>query len=159
MTEWVDVKKLAESLQLDEITVKSLIGQSIESEQNMVKLPETDSVEPFLSKNGISIYHDDFITSHAIPDNSVDLIVTSPPYNVGIEYNTHEDAGSYESYLSFTETWLRRAFAVTKSTGRLCLNIPLDKNKGGQQSICADITTIAKRMRVIFHGAPLGGRG
>jgi len=32
------------------------------------------------------------------------------------------------------------------------LNIPLDKNKGGKQSICADITTIAKEVGWQYHG-------
>ena len=33
-----------------------------------------------------------------------------------------------------------------KDTGRLCLNIPLDKNKGGNKSIGSDITQIAKNI-------------
>jgi site-specific DNA-methyltransferase (adenine-specific) len=33
-----------------------------------------------------------------------------------------------------------------KKTGRLCLNIPLDKNKNGKNSVYADITTIAKKI-------------
>jgi site-specific DNA-methyltransferase (adenine-specific) len=38
-----------------------------------------------------------------------------------------------------------------KDDGRFCLNIPLDKNKGGQQSVCADITTIAKQVGWKYH--------
>jgi len=37
------------------------------------------------------------------------------------------------------------------ANGRFCLNIPLDKNKGGQQSVYADITTIAKRVGWKYH--------
>jgi len=33
-----------------------------------------------------------------------------------------------------------------KDDGRFCLNIPLDKNKGGHQSIYVDIITIAKKI-------------
>ena len=33
----------------------------------------------------------------------------------------------------------------------MCLNIPLDKNKGGQQSMGADITTIAKAVGYKYH--------
>jgi site-specific DNA-methyltransferase (adenine-specific) len=40
---------------------------------------------------------------------------------------------------------------LTKNDGRFCLNIPLDKNKGGQQSVCADITTIAKNVGWKYH--------
>jgi len=51
---------------------------------------------------------------------------------------------SYEDYLSFTREWLAKCYKVMKDDGRFCLNIPLDKSKGGQQSVCADIRTIAK---------------
>jgi site-specific DNA-methyltransferase (adenine-specific) len=40
---------------------------------------------------------------------------------------------------------------LAKDDGRFCLNIPLDKNKGGQQSVCADITTIAKQIGWKYH--------
>jgi site-specific DNA-methyltransferase (adenine-specific) len=40
---------------------------------------------------------------------------------------------------------------LAKDDGRFCLNIPLDKNKGGQQSVCADITTIAKQVGWKYH--------
>ena len=42
---------------------------------------------------------------------------------------------------AFTRQWLARCYSLARADGRMCLNIPLDKNKGGQQSVCADITT------------------
>ncbi len=36
-----------------------------------------------------------------LPDNSVNLIVTSPPYNVGIDYGNYKDNLSLEQYLDF----------------------------------------------------------
>jgi site-specific DNA-methyltransferase (adenine-specific) len=39
---------------------------------------------------------------------------------------------------------MTKCYEVLKEDGRLCLNIPLDKNKGGQQSVYADFTAIAK---------------
>lgn len=78
------------------------------------------------------------------PANSVDLTVTSPPYDLGIEYADHNDKQIYTAYLDWTRRWLAECFRVSKPDGRFCLNIPLDKNKYGQQSVCADITAIAK---------------
>ncbi len=40
---------------------------------------------------------------------------------------------------------------MAKADGRFCLNIPLDKNKDGQQSVLADLTTIAKRVGWNYH--------
>ncbi len=106
---------------------------------------------PFYSGHGQVVIHDDFLTSRALHPDSVDLVVTSPPYNVQIAYGSHDDAGSYDGYLAFTRRWLAQCHRLTRPDGRLCLNIPLDKNKGGQQSVCADITTIAKTTGWQYH--------
>lgn len=78
------------------------------------------------------------------------MIVTSPPYNVDIHYNSFQDDIPYEKYLEFTEKWLRKAYTLMKSDGRMCLNIPIDKSKGrrgaGFQSVYADIVHIAKKV-------------
>jgi len=105
----------------------------------------------YFTDNDITIINDDFLATELIPEGSIDLTVTSPPYNVGIEYDNHEDEMPYEDYLDFSRQWLSKCLRVTKDDGRLCLNIPLDKNKGGQQSICADITTIAKGVGWNYH--------
>ncbi|MEM3896876.1 MAG: site-specific DNA-methyltransferase [Archaeoglobaceae archaeon] len=105
----------------------------------------------FQSEDGrIVILNDDFLTTTLIPSNSVDLIVTSPPYNVDIHYGSFRDNIPYENYLEFTEKWLRKALDLIKPDGRMCLNIPLDKSKGreeeGFQSVYADIVEIAKKV-------------
>ncbi len=58
-----------------------------------------------------------------IPSNSVHLAITSPPYNVGKEYDSHSDNMEYKEYLS----WLMDVWKQTKRVlvpgGRFCLNI------------------------------------
>ena len=129
-------------------------GKNIKMETN------TDNMELLKTKEGkiffetkegnIKIIHDDFLTTNLIEENSIDLIVTSPPYNVDIHYNSFQDDIPYEKYLKFTEKWLRKAFTLTKPDGRMCLNIPLDKSKGrkgaGFQSVYADIVNIARKV-------------
>ena len=106
-----------------------------------------------------SIYNDDILKITNIPKSSVDLIITSPPYNVDIHYNVHNDILSYKEYLEFTEKWLTKCYGLAKDDGRLCLNIPLDKNKGGQQSVCADITALAKQVRWQYHSTIIWNEG
>jgi len=107
--------------------------------------------EPYFRQGSISVYNADFLEMGGIDERTVDLIVTSPPYNVGIKYSSHDDKMPYEDYLWFTREWLTRCHELAREDGRLCLNIPLDKNKGGQQSVCADITTIAKEVGWQYH--------
>ncbi len=84
-------------------------------------------------------------------EGKVNLIVTSPPYNVGVEYGSMNDAMSYSEYLRFTENYLRRFYELLVPDGRVCLNVPLDKNRGGLQSVYADVVQIAKSVGLKYQ--------
>ena len=113
----------------------------------------------FYQNDSLTIICDDTLTTTKIAPASVDLVVTSPPYNVDIQYNFHKDDISYEEYLGFNHQWLARVFEWLRDDGRLCLNVPLDKNKGGQQSIGADLTTIAKTIGFKYHSTIIWNEG
>ncbi len=117
------------------------------------------NIKPYFKYNNIVIYNDDILSISAIPHSSIDLIVTSPPYNVDIHYNSHIDNLTYDDYLEFTKKWLQKCFELAKDDGRFCLNVPLDKNKGGQQSVCADITKIAKDIGWKYHSTIIWNEG
>ena len=113
----------------------------------------------FFENSKLKIINDDVISTNKVSKKSIDLIVTSPPYNVDIKYNSHDDKVSYNKYLEFTEKWLFRCFDWLKDDGRFCLNIPLDKNKDGQQSVGADLTNIAKRVGFKYHSTIVWNEG
>ncbi len=112
--------------------------------------PVLDNKLYFQAKE-IVIYNDDILHTNVVGESSIDLIITSPPYNVDVKYNSHNDEMPYEEYLNFARAWLGKCYDLAKDDGRFCLNIPLDKNKGGQQSVCADLTTIAKQIGWRYH--------
>jgi site-specific DNA-methyltransferase (adenine-specific) len=58
-----------------------------------------------------------------LPPESVDVIVTSPPYNLGIQYNRYQDTLSREDYLAWTKTWIAAAARVLRKDGSLFLNV------------------------------------
>lgn len=113
----------------------------------------------FYQTDDVTVINDDLLTTDSVDDNSIDLIVTSPPYNVDIQYGSNRDDISYEMYLEFSRDWMTRCFDWLKSDGRFCLNIPLDKNKGGQQSVGADLTTIAKHIGYKYHSTIIWNEG
>lgn len=92
----------------------------------------------------INIYNNDMLRIKSIENNSIDLIVTSPPYNLDIQYASYNDALSYKDYLKLCKKWFLKLYELAKDDGRFCLNIPLDKSKGGYQSVGADLTVLAK---------------
>lgn len=122
-------------------------------------MKETGESNIYFKFKNIIIYNEDILKITSIKPFSIDLIVTSPPYNVDIHYNSHKDNVSYDKYLEFTKKWLKKCFEITKNDGRFCLNIPLDKNKGGQQSVYADITTIAKSVGWQYHSTIIWNEG
>ena len=91
---------------------------------------------------------------------SIDLTVTSPPYNVGLSYDESTDDGmSYDDYMKFTKKWLSNVLHWTRPTGRLCLNVGLDKNKNGKRPVCADITQLALDVGWKYHATVIWNEG
>ena len=58
-----------------------------------------------------------------LPAHSVDVIVTSPPYNLGIEYGRYQDTLSPPEYLEWTNAWIAAAARVLSPDGSLFLNV------------------------------------
>jgi site-specific DNA-methyltransferase (adenine-specific) len=58
-----------------------------------------------------------------LPERSVDVIVTSPPYNLGIRYSTYQDAMPQDEYLAWTSRWVGAAARVLTADGSLFLNV------------------------------------
>ena len=70
-----------------------------------------------------NIYNMDCIEGmKQLEENSIDLIVTSPPYNVGIDYDSWDDNMPWDKYLEWCEQWLTECFRVLKPDGRICVN-------------------------------------
>ena len=143
---------------------KKIQEKSCIRETSPVYTPSKLSIKPLEDKlyyhhDSVWIYNDNIINTNCIDKGTVDLIVTSPPYNVDIQYNSHNDKMTYEAYLDFTKKWIAKCYELAKDDGRFCLNIPLDKNKGGQQSVCADITTIAKEVGWKYHSTIIWNEG
>ena len=56
----------------------------------------------------------------ALPDRSVHLMVTSPPYNVGKDY---DDDLTHEQYMQLIGNVMRETFRVLVDGGRALVNV------------------------------------
>ena len=55
--------------------------------------------------------------------NSVDIVVTSPPYNLGIRYSNYNDSRTRNEYLNWSREWAGEVKNVLKENGSFFLNL------------------------------------
>ena len=90
-----------------------------------------------------------------MPEGWVDLIVTSPPYNVGIQYDTHNDEIVMDEYWEWSEKWLTEAYRLLKDDGRMAINIPYEVNvqaRGGRVFFASELYQVMKKVGFKFYG-------
>lgn len=89
------------------------------------------------------------------PEGSIDLLVTSPPYNVNISYDVHKDDLPMDEYYEWTKDWLREALRVLKDDGRIAVNVPNELNvqeRGGRILFVAEFWMMMKEVGFKFSG-------
>ena len=90
-----------------------------------------------------------------LPDKSVKLVVTSPPYNIGKEYEKRRDL---DSYLADQEETIKEAIRILSDDGSICWQVGNHIGKDGEVfPLDALVYTIGKkyglklRNRIIWH--------
>ena len=90
-----------------------------------------------------------------LPEGSVDLVVTSPPYNCGIKYDMHIDNLPMDQYWDWTREWLKEVYRLIKDDGRVSINIPYEVNvqdRGGRVFFVSEFYQIMKEVGFKFFG-------
>ena len=84
----------------------------------------------------------------------INLCVTSPPYNLDIEYENHKDNIKYDTYLKWSEQWMKRVFKWMADDGRVCINVPFKitppYDKKNNYSVSADFIALMKKVGFKF---------
>ena len=104
-------------------------------------------------------------------DNSIDLCVTSPPYNVNLgnnkynknPYNLYNDNKEHKQYIEWLKTIFFKLYFKLKDGGRVCINIGDGKN--GAVPTSSDITHFMTRelnyipmTHIIWEKSQVGNR-
>ena len=117
--------------------------------------PRFDVVEPCI--------HGDIRERNDIPDNSVALVVTSPPYFAGKQYE--EELGSngvpasYREYLELLESVFRACVDKLEPGGRIAVNVA-NLGRKPYRSLSADVITILQdRLHLLLRGEIIWKKG
>jgi len=125
---------------------------------NYILLPFGESMEIttiFSVQNRITVYNGDCLEfMKTIPDNSIQLIVTSPPYNIGKPY---EKKLKLEEYIKQQEDVIKECVRILKSEGSICWEVGNYVDKG--EIIPLDILlydvfkkqNLKLRNRIVWH--------
>lgn len=80
----------------------------------------------------LDAFADQLIVGHAssvmagVPDGSIDLVVTSPPYWTAVEYDGGKNPWhSYDEYLADMQSVWTQCARVLRPNGKLCINAPI----------------------------------
>ncbi len=65
------------------------------------------------------ICNDAIETMSTLADNSIDLIVADPPYNLGKDYGNNQDLKAWDEYELFTKAWIEQAVRLLKPSGSI----------------------------------------
>lgn len=88
---------------------------------------------PYYNDGNVVIYNGDctdFMSS--MPASSVPLTITSPPYNIGKEY---EKVMSIDNYLDWSTKWIKRVHTLTCHNGSFWLNLGYVRIEGKAKAI------------------------
>ena len=76
---------------------------------------------PYYENDHVLIFNRECVSAMQLLENEIiDLTVTSPPYNIGKEY---EKNLSIEDYIKWTGEWVKAVYSLTKSNGAFLFNL------------------------------------
>ena len=88
------------------------------SQQNIQQKLDNLNLNPSLQLN--KIYNSDCIIGmKKISDNSADIIICDPPYNIGKDFGNNSDKQDFQNYLNWCDQWIEQCIRILKPNGTL----------------------------------------
>lgn len=81
---------------------------------------DATTVNPIARRNVNRVFHQSATDMSALPDDSVALMVTSPPYHVGKDYDSD---GTFEEFLDLLRSVFLETHRVLEPGGRVAINV------------------------------------
>jgi hypothetical protein len=113
---------------------------------------------PYYDDGQVVIYLGD--ARDFVPRNTYQCVVTSPPYNVGIDYDTHDDTMPWDEYWKLARRVCRVMDRYLDETGRVWVNtavsVPREQTAGGHHSRRTSKTRVLLNVEWAIHLQGIG---
>ncbi len=86
----------------------------------------TETVSEFtIGQSRVRLYRQDCIAGmrQHLADENVDVVITSPPYNIGVKYSAYDDTIPRDAYFQWLDEWAIEIFRILKGNGSFFLNV------------------------------------
>ena len=82
-----------------------------------------------------------------VPDNSINLTVTSPPYNCRMPYDSYSDDLDWDVYVEWCRSWLTELYRVSADDGRVCINVLMEMGIEGNKTRVSPFATVYRLLQ------------
>jgi len=103
------------------------------------------NIKPYYQDEWVTIYHGDCCEVLPQLDVKVDLVVTSPPYNVGAPYGVYKDKLPEKEYLTFLDCFIALCKGALNPDGRFCCVVPGGTDRDPYIAIGYEVLNLCKR--------------
>ncbi|MEM9710745.1 MAG: site-specific DNA-methyltransferase [Actinomycetota bacterium] len=116
---------------------------------------DADEVAPHVVRDALFLGEAQKMTDDQVADDSVALVVTSPPYFAGKEYETAMGQGhipgSYREYLGMLHDVFERCAAKLEPGGRIAVNVA-NLGRKPYRSLSSDVVAILESLGLLLRG-------
>ena len=146
-----------------ELTFWEVVEDTAEDEEPEVIEAEPVILEPWENPTRVGrvlIVNGDSLHLHSLVDVlGTDLVITSPPYNVGIGYQSYEDQISATEYLSMLHRVFTNCYEVMNDGGRICVVVPFGVNRNPWQPVAARVADVLDAVGFTLRGQIIWDKG
>ena len=104
---------------VNDVVVNDVVESLIVSVENLSgdELSDNDSNEYVF--NDTVINEDCIKGMKKIPDDTIDIVICDPPYNIGKDFGNNSDKQDMDKYLEWCDEWIRECIRILKPDGTL----------------------------------------
>jgi site-specific DNA-methyltransferase (adenine-specific) len=94
-----------------------------------------------------------------LPPGSIQLIITSPPYNVGIGYRSHDDALADDEYIALLRASFGQCSAVLVDGGRIAVVVPAGVGRNPWRPLASRVAGLLADAGLTLRGQIVWDKG